>query len=582
MKMKSLLSLILVALILMGNMYINVSYAAIDDTIFSDTVKTKTGASTSAWYSLNTFTKVLRFTGTGDMPDYDSGGATLWSGTINGEMLAKYIETVYFDQGITRIGSSTLVNRGHRDGPYTDSKYYGPTKIYIADSVTSIGYGALNDAEIYIFGMQVSFDTYAISTGATIYGYSGSTAQSYAKSRGISFKLLCEEHNTEFINFKESACAQLGYTGDYVCTVCGATLEKGVKTASLGHDYQLTNNSEPTCTEAGYTGDSVCTRCGKIESTGQNINALGHDWNGWNVLNNPTCEEKGEVIRFCSRCDEYETKNVDVLGHNWGDAQYEWSSDNSTCSAKKICKRDISHIETETVTATSKVIKEPTTTSTGTDIYTAKFNNTDFETQTKTVTLDKLPDNIKEFPDIKKGSWYYDAVQYVAKAGFMSGYQNGNFGPGDNLKRQDFVVILANVAGANFSSYASSTPKLKDVKKGAYYAAAVNWAVDNGIIAGYANGNFGVNDNLTREQVATILYRYMKSPEVKNIDSTLAKFKDVNRVSSFAKTAVAWAVQNNVISGMADGRVAPTEGAARAQIASIIMRMDQQGMFDKS
>ncbi|MBQ5995741.1 MAG: S-layer homology domain-containing protein [Clostridia bacterium] len=186
------------------------------------------------------------------------------------------------------------------------------------------------------------------------------------------------------------------------------------------------------------------------------------------------------------------------------------------------------------------------------------------------------------FPDVKSGAWYYDAAQYCAQKGYISGYANGNFGPNDNLKRQDFVVILSKIAGADLDKYAKMTPKLKDVKKGAYYAAAVNWAVDNNIIAGYANGNFGVNDNITREQVATILYRYMGSPEIKDVDKTLAKFKDVNRISSFAKTAVAWAVQNNVISGMADGRVAPTEGAARAQIASIIMRMDQQGMFNKA
>ena len=186
------------------------------------------------------------------------------------------------------------------------------------------------------------------------------------------------------------------------------------------------------------------------------------------------------------------------------------------------------------------------------------------------------------FPDVKEGAWYYEAAQYCAKKGYISGYQNGNFGPNDNLKRQDFVVILSKIAGADLDKYTTMTPKLKDVKKGAYYAAAVNWAVDNNIIAGYANGNFGVNDNITREQVATILYRYMGEPEIKEIDSTLAKFKDVNRISGFAKTAVAWAVRNNVISGMADGRVAPTEGAARAQIASIIMRMDQQGMFNKA
>ncbi|MBQ5996117.1 MAG: S-layer homology domain-containing protein [Clostridia bacterium] len=185
------------------------------------------------------------------------------------------------------------------------------------------------------------------------------------------------------------------------------------------------------------------------------------------------------------------------------------------------------------------------------------------------------------FPDVPKNAWYYGAVKYVSDKGYINGYSTGKFGAVDNLKRQDFVVILSKITGADLDKYAAMTPKLKDVKKGAYYAAAVNWAVDNNIIAGYANGNFGVNDNITREQVATILYRYMGSPEVKDINKTLAKFSDVNRISSFAKTAVAWAVQNNVISGMADGRVASAEGASRAQIASIIMRMDQQGMFNK-
>ncbi|MBR0088747.1 MAG: S-layer homology domain-containing protein, partial [Clostridia bacterium] len=84
---------------------------------------------------------------------------------------------------------------------------------------------------------------------------------------------------------------------------------------------------------------------------------------------------------------------------------------------------------------------------------------------------------------------------------------------------------------------------------------------------------------ITREQVATILYRYMDEPSVSGANSILSRFSDSGRISTFAKTPVAWAVKNEIISGMADGRVAPTEGASRAQIASIIMRMDQKGMF---
>ena len=189
--------------------------------------------------------------------------------------------------------------------------------------------------------------------------------------------------------------------------------------------------------------------------------------------------------------------------------------------------------------------------------------------------------NYKEFPDVKEGTWYYDSVKYNSVRGYIMGYTNGKFGPNDSLQRQDFVCILARIAGADLSKYENKTSKLKDVKKGAYYAAAVNWAVDNNIISGYQNGNFGVGDKITREQIATILYRYKGSPKVSNVDKTLSKFKDAKNVSSFAKTPVAWAVQNNIISGMADGRVASRESASRAQIAAIIMRMDQQGMLEK-
>ena len=125
-----------------------------------------------------------------------------------------------------------------------------------------------------------------------------------------------------------------------------------------------------------------------------------------------------------------------------------------------------------------------------------------------------------------------------------------------------------------------TTCKLTDVDMNAYYGKAVAWAVDKGIIAGYQNGKFGVGDPINREQVATILYRYMKNPAVSDVDGKLAKFPDKGNISEFAKAPLAWAVENNIISGMQDGTVAPKGTAVRAQIASIIMRMDQNGMFN--
>ena len=177
----------------------------------------------------------------------------------------------------------------------------------------------------------------------------------------------------------------------------------------------------------------------------------------------------------------------------------------------------------------------------------------------------------RAFPDVNPGTWYYEPVTQSVMAGIMSGYQNGNFGPADTLKRQDFVVILARVAGADLEPYEGVPSTLSDVTPAGYYSSAVNWAVDNGIISGYENGRFGVNDPITREQVCTILYRFSGSPEVTmEMVIDLFKFTDCHKISAYAAQPLAWAVKTGVIGGMADGSLAPTATASRAQIAAIM------------
>ena len=107
--------------------------------------------------------------------------------------------------------------------------------------------------------------------------------------------------------------------------------------------------------------------------------------------------------------------------------------------------------------------------------------------------------------------WYAESVRYVTQKGYMSGYSNGQFGPNDNLKRQDFVLILARIAGADLSKYENKATKFSDVKKGSYYYSAVNWATEKKIIGGYANGKFGVNDPITREQICVIAISFVNS-----------------------------------------------------------------------
>lgn len=180
----------------------------------------------------------------------------------------------------------------------------------------------------------------------------------------------------------------------------------------------------------------------------------------------------------------------------------------------------------------------------------------------------------RRFNDVSEKGWYYEAVMTNVEYGIMSGYGNSyNFGTSDNLKRQDFVCMMANLLDADVSSYANQTPAFKDVQKGSYYAASVNWAVKNNIISGYQNGKFGVGDPITREQVCVILYRMEGMPAVSNVNGTLAKFSDQARISSFARDAVAWAVQQGIINGMSNGTISSTTTASRAQIAAIMYNL---------
>lgn len=186
-----------------------------------------------------------------------------------------------------------------------------------------------------------------------------------------------------------------------------------------------------------------------------------------------------------------------------------------------------------------------------------------------TIVFDTAP---VDFPDIDDTAWYRAAADHVSVRGWMTGFGDGRFGGAAPCERQDLVLMLARIKGAALDAYADGTGDLTDVVVGSYYAPAVAWGVEHGMIAGYQNGAFGVGDAITREQLCTILYRAAGSPPVERAAECLAAFPDGDRVSAFATDACAWAVQEGVVSGMADGRLAPVGYASRAQVATVLMR----------
>ena len=168
------------------------------------------------------------------------------------------------------------------------------------------------------------------------------------------------------------------------------------------------------------------------------------------------------------------------------------------------------------------------------------------------------------YTDVASGAWYYDAVRYASENGLMGGYGNGLFGPNDNLSRAQFAQILFNREGRPVVNYLL---QYGDVAGGAWYTEAVRWATSRGVVGGYGNGMFGPNDNITREQLAVMLWRYAGSPAATHKE---LHFNDTDEISGYALEALRWAVENGIISGYGDGRLGPQGLATRAQVAQML------------
>ncbi len=179
---------------------------------------------------------------------------------------------------------------------------------------------------------------------------------------------------------------------------------------------------------------------------------------------------------------------------------------------------------------------------------------------------------VGSFMDVKAGDWFVDSVAYAYENGLMNGVSDMLFAPSGSLTRGQLVAILYRVAG---QPDVEASANFTDVDSGKYYAKAIAWAAENGIVDGYADGTFKPNNPITREQIATILYRYKGSPA---ITGTL-DFPDVSQVNNYAKNALLWAMQEGLINGIKSGsatNLAPKNTATRAQIATIIMRYNEK------
>lgn len=171
------------------------------------------------------------------------------------------------------------------------------------------------------------------------------------------------------------------------------------------------------------------------------------------------------------------------------------------------------------------------------------------------------------FNDVAYKSWYYDAVKFVYDKGIMDGVSYYRFAPDATITRGMVVTMLWRMAGEPYEAAAGFT----DVAAGRYYTTAVAWAARNGIVEGMTATTFAPDQAITREQLASILYRYAKWLGFSGYGSDISGYTDAGKVSSYAYDAMSWAVRSGVVTGTSARVLDPQGTASRAAAAQMFM-----------
>lgn len=181
-----------------------------------------------------------------------------------------------------------------------------------------------------------------------------------------------------------------------------------------------------------------------------------------------------------------------------------------------------------------------------------------------------LPDNVP-LSDIN-GHWAGEAISYIVNKGLLGTIDGKSFGPDLHMTRAMFVTVLFRMDNEPEMEYKNI---YKDVKDGLWYSKSVNWASQKGLVKGIGKNIFGINEKITREQLAVLMMRYA---QYRGIDTSvrgdLSKFKDIGPKSIWAKDALSWAVGTNLLGGTSENKMEPKAYTTRAEIAVILMRFE--------
>lgn len=389
-------------------------------------------------------------------------------------------------------------------------------------------------------------------------------------------------------------CTEKG-TQFYKCSVCGATRTE--KIAPLGHDLSRCDlKPAATCTQPGRAV-GTCARCGvQIDEV---IPAKGHDYSYAETSVAPTCTEPGHYKGTCPICGKDYDDVVPAIGHDWGEWVTSIEPTVSTVGYRyHICNRDgcgyregedIPKLHTHTWDA-GVVTQKPTAAEPGVRTYTCTVCG---QTRTEAIPATGVPETCNggpacpgyAFRDMPAPSiWSHAGLDYCIDHGYIAGTSATTVTPDGECTRAMIVSILYRVQGeptkVNGYELKKLAPPFDDVERGRWYTDAIWWAKLTGVVSGMSPSTFAPDDPITRAQLAVILYNYTQqfAPGSLTETGSLTGFPDAGSVPSWARTAMAWAVGNGLISGVGENGVSylrPEGCATRAQVATILMNYDK-------
>ena len=388
-----------------------------------------------------------------------------------------------------------------------------------------------------------------------------------------------------------ASCTEQG-TVFYKCSACGATRTE--KIAALGHDQSRCDLFPATCTKPGRVV-GTCARCGvKIDEV---IPAKGHDYSYADVRTDPTCTESGHYKGTCPTCGKDYDDVIPALGHDWGEWVVTQEPTYTTTGYRyHICARcnarvgeDIPKLHTHTWDA-GVVTQKPTATEPGVKTYTCTICN---EQKTESIPATGVPDTCPGGPTCPgyafrdmpaPDNWAHAGLDYCIYSGYINGLSATTVDPSGTCTRAQLVCILYRIQGEPKVVEGYELAKLRapfdDVPRGQWYTNAILWAKLTRIVNGTSATTFDPSGQITREQLATILYRYTAkyAPDATGNAASLADYPDAGSVSAYARDAMAWAVGNGLIKGLPHDKtdyLEPGGSTTRAQVATILMRYKQ-------